>query len=90
MSAEFYQWIAISQDALGESKDSVEASFEIARSLAPPNQGITKNYQLFLRSLGNPAAARPDWNLEWERDPDEASRDLIGQLMRGPSWTLAA
>jgi tetratricopeptide (TPR) repeat protein len=91
MQAEFYQWIAIAQDALGESKDSVQENFEIARSLAPLNQGIFKNYQLFLHSLGNPAAARPDWNLEGDRNEDEASQDVIDRFInRVHSSTLVA
>jgi tetratricopeptide (TPR) repeat protein len=91
LMAEFYEWIAISQDALGESKDRVKADFEVARLLAPLNPRIAKNYQLFLHSQDNPAAARPDWDLDWEQDPDEASRDLIDRFMsRGPSQTLAA
>jgi hypothetical protein len=61
------------------------------RSLAPLNPRIARNYQSFLHSLSNPATSRPDWDLEWERDPDEASRDVIGRSIdRVHSETLVA
>src|SRR5262249_27362809 len=80
MTAEFYELIAISQAGLGESQERAKADFEMARSLAPLNRRIEQNYQLFLRSLGTPATGNPGWNLERERDPDEAALELIRQI----------
>src|SRR5262249_38665526 len=74
-TAEFYEMIAISQYALGESKDSVRANFELARSLAPLNQRIAENHELFRRSLAAPATGSPNWKLIRELDPNEASRE---------------
>jgi tetratricopeptide (TPR) repeat protein len=76
--AEFYEMIAISQDALGERRETVRSNFETARSLAPLNQQIEQNYQLFIKSSA-PANGTFNWNLEWERDLEEASREFINQ-----------
>jgi tetratricopeptide (TPR) repeat protein len=80
MTAEFYEMIALSQYALDEEKGRVDNTFEVARSLAPLNGRIAHNYRLYLQSHSKPVSSSTGWNLEWERDPDEASRELSRQF----------
>ena len=79
-TAEFYEWIAIAQDGLGQSRDAVRSSFENARSLAPWNQHIERNYQLFLNSQDASSVGHPAWSLDQGCDPEDASRRLIVQF----------
>jgi tetratricopeptide (TPR) repeat protein len=78
--AEFYEWIAISQDSLGVAKEVVRSSFEIARSQDPWNQHIEQNYQLFLRPTAPDRIESQYSNLGWRFGPDEASRELLNDV----------
>ena len=75
--AEFYEWIAISQDSLDEAKETVRSSFEAARSHDPWNRNIETNYQLFLQHAGAQSGGSRPWNLHGRLGPDEASRELF-------------
>lgn len=48
--ADLYEWIAISHASLGAPKQVVEASFQSALGLAPSNERIGANYELYERS----------------------------------------
>ena len=78
--AEFYEWIAISQDSLGAGKELVRTSFEIARSQDPWNQHIEQNLQLFLRRTAPDRTESQYSNLEWRFGPEVASRELLNDL----------
>ncbi len=80
VTAEFYEWIAIAQDGLGRSRDTVRSSFENARSLAPWNQHIERNYQLFLQAQDAPSVDHPAWSLDRACEAEDASRRLIHQF----------
>jgi tetratricopeptide (TPR) repeat protein len=77
--AEFYEWIAISQDLLGAAEETVRSAFETARSQDPWNQHIEENYQLFLQHAADKNGSRYG-NLEWRFGPEEASRELLGHI----------
>ncbi|MGP0065869.1 MAG: tetratricopeptide repeat protein [Isosphaeraceae bacterium] len=77
--AEFYEWIAIAQESLDQSRNAVQASFENARSLAPWNQHIERNYQLFLQSQGT-SVGQLAWSLDRGCDPEAATHRLIIQF----------
>ena len=79
ITAEFYEWIAIAQDALGQSRDAVHSSFENARALAPWNQHIERNYQLFLKTHAA-VVGPPAWSLDRGCDPEDASHRLVIQF----------
>ncbi len=90
LTAEFYEWIAIAQDALGQSRDAVQSSFENARSLAPWNQHIERNYQLFLQNHAT-TVGPPAWILDRGCDPEDASHRLVIQFSSQiGSWERAA
>ena len=80
MTAEFYEWIAIAQDALGQGRDVVRSSFENARSLAPWNLHIEENYQRFLHRNAAPSVGPRGWTLDRGCGPEDASRRLIIQF----------
>ena len=79
-TAEFYEWLAIARDGLGQSRDAVQSSFENARSLAPWNQHIERNYQLFLQTDTATSVGQRAWSLGRGFDPEDASRRLIIQF----------
>jgi tetratricopeptide (TPR) repeat protein len=79
-TAEFYEWIAIAQAALGQGRSAVQASFENARSLAPWSQQIERNYQLFLQTPAAPSVGHRAWSLARACEPEDASRRLIHQF----------
>jgi tetratricopeptide (TPR) repeat protein len=72
LRANCLEWIAICQANLGHPPETVRAAFHAARQLAPENQRIAKNLQLFESSV----AETPPSPVPWERVDPETVRSL--------------
>jgi tetratricopeptide (TPR) repeat protein len=82
LRADCLEWIAICQANLGYPPESVRAVFHAAQQLAPDNQRIAVNRQLFEKSVAGTAPSKISWG-----QPTPGEVRLVGQREFQPVGT---
>lgn len=69
------EWLAISKDELGFPKEQVRAAFEAAIRLAPDNERIRQNFEVFEQAPARPSISPRNWS-----KPKDSAVQALGQL----------